>query len=124
MHDVAQPVPPLGQRHDRVAHELARAVVGHVAAPVGRLEVGAHVGRRHQQVRRIGLAPQRVDVGMLEEQQIVAGRARMESALEGEGLPVGDPAQPAGPQRGSHASSASQSRVSMIVRIVCRNLEA
>ena len=48
----------------------------------------------------------------------------MDGALEGQGLPVGNPSEPAGPKSGRHASSASQSRVSMIVRIVWRNFEA
>ena len=34
--------PAAGQREDRVADELAGAVVGHVAAPVGPLELGTH----------------------------------------------------------------------------------
>ena len=50
--------------------------------------------------------------------------APMEGALEGEGLPVGNGAEPTGPQGTGHASSASQSRVSMMVWMWWRNLEA
>ena len=98
-------------------------MVGDVAPPVGRLEIGADGGRRHQQMGRVGVAAEGVDVGVLEEQQVLFVAA-VEGALEGQGLLVGDPAQPAGPQHVGHASSASQSRVSMIVRMVWRNLEA
>jgi hypothetical protein len=49
----------------------------------------------------------------------------VDGALQGQRFPVRDTPEPAGPQRGvRHASSASQSRVSMIVRIVWRNFEA
>jgi hypothetical protein len=57
-------------------------------------------------------------VGVLEQQQVVVGRAGEQAVLEGVRVAVGDPPQPADPQ---HYSSASQSRVSMISRSRSRN---
>jgi hypothetical protein len=124
LHDVAQPVPPLGQRHDGIADELTRAVIRDVAAPVGRFEIGTDIGRRHEQVRRVSLPAERVDVRMLEQQEVIIHGAGVKGALEAQGLPVRDAPEPAGSQNGRHASSASQSRVSMIDWMWRRNLEA
>ena len=74
-----------GQPEDRVSDELAGAVVGHVAAPVDAVEVdaaaGALVGVEHQ-VGLVGATPQRVDAGMLEQQQHVADLAGLATGGE------------------------------------------
>ena len=115
--DVAQPVAPLGERHDRVADELAGAVVGDVAAAVGVHELGADRRRRHEHVRRVGA---RCRACRRAGARAAAGsrrRARSCSArCSAVGLAVRDAPEPAHPQRRErHASSASQSRVSSTV---------
>ena len=63
----------VGSDEDRVADELAGAVVGDVAAAVGLHQLGADLGRRHEQVAQVGPHAERVDVRVLEQQQVVVG---------------------------------------------------
>ena len=72
--DVGRAVAPLRQRDDRVADELAGPVVRDVAAAVGVHELRADARRRHEHVRGIGARAERVDVRVLEQQQVVVGR--------------------------------------------------
>ena len=73
--------------HDRVAHQLAGAVVGQPAAAVGALDVDALAevpGLAHRQVGLVAAAAQRVDRRVLQQQQRVGqlpGLARRPAAL-------------------------------------------
>ena len=89
------PAAPLGRkRHDRVADELARPVVGDVATPVGAHQVGPDVGGWHEDVAHVGPHAQRVDVRVLEQQQVIVGRAGVKGPLQGPRLAVGHLAEP------------------------------
>ena len=71
-------------------------------------------------------------MGVLQQQQVVVGGVGVEAALEGQGVVVGDPAEPADPEgrtggvrrRLTQRISASQSRVSIISLTRCRNAAA
>ena len=78
-------------------------MVGHVAAPVGPLELGADRDGVDQQVGRVGPQAERVHVRVLEQQEVVVGRPVAEAPLEDERVAVADGAQPPHPQR--HTSS-------------------
>ena len=87
-----------GEVEDRIAHELAGAVVGDVPAAVGLGEPDAGGGAPRfvpQHVFGVGGASEGVDGGVLEEKEGVGARARVAGGgdfrLEGEGLLVGDP---------------------------------
>ena len=54
---------------DRIADELAGAVIRDVATSIGAHELGAHVRGRHEHVAHVGAHAERVDVRMLEQQQ-------------------------------------------------------
>ena len=87
------------QVQQRIADELPRTVEGDVAAPVGPFEVGADLTGGRQEV--LGGRPDAecVDGMVLEQQQVVVGALGEDPLLEGEGVPVADPAQPADPER-------------------------
>ena len=117
--------PLAGHGEDRVADELAGPVVGDVAAPVGR----APARRRPtpaatSTLAEVGPDAERVDVRVLEQQQLVVARRSVEQAvLERVRVAVAAPCPATGraavapwrpPRSPAHASSASQSRVSMI----------
>ena len=76
-------------------------MVGHVAAPVAADQLGPDRRRRHQHVGEIGPDPEGVDVGVLEQEQVVVGR-REQRLLQGVGVPVPDPPEPAGAERPVH----------------------
>ena len=97
-HHVALAVAPLGQRDDRVPDELARTVVRDVAAAVGAHEGGAHARRRHEHVLERRLRAERVDVRVLEQQQVVTCRVLVQAPLERVGVGVPDPPEPADDQ--------------------------
>ena len=108
-------------RQDRIADELARPVEGDVSATVGAHQIGTDLGRRRQQVAEVGPHAERVDGRVLEQQQPVVGTietrsrpGREQPLLQRMRVGVGHRAQPAHAQRGGHASSAAQSRVSRI----------
>ena len=65
-----------------------------VAAPIGLHQLGADLGRRHEDVGRVGPDPQREHLGVLEEQQVVVPRRAVQAVLEGQGVAVAHPAQP------------------------------
>ncbi len=115
-------VAPLRERHDRVADQLPRAVVRDVTAAIRAHQLRAHARRRYEHVLGIRARAQRVDVRMLEQQQVVVGRALVQRALQPVALGVGHPTEPAGPQH--HSSSASQSRCSSTSFIAPRNAAA
>ncbi len=92
--DVGHAVAPPGQRDDRIADELTRAVVRDVTATVGPHELGPHRCRWHQDVLEVRLAPERVHVRVLEEEQVILGRAGVQRALECVGFDVRDAAEP------------------------------
>ena len=79
-----------------------------------------------------GPDPERVDVGVLEEKEVVLTAAVEQRVLEGERLPVTDASEGANPQRSGRArdgrhrvySSASQSRVSMTLATSRTNEDA
>ena len=87
-----------GHRQDRVADELARSVIGDIAAPVAGYQLGADRGRVHEDV--LGPRPhaEGVDVGMLQEEQPVIQPRGPQAALEGQAVLVAHPTQPARPQ--------------------------
>jgi hypothetical protein len=114
--------PPPRHREDRVADQLAGPVVGDVAAPVGPDEVRPHGRGLDQHVGGVGPHPERVDVRVLEQEQVVVGPGP-QARLEGERVGVGDPPQPADPQPGQ-AISAAQSRVSRISLTLARKAAA
>jgi hypothetical protein len=96
-------------------------VVGDVAAAVDVEQLGADGRGIHEHVRRVGLRPERVDVRVLEQQQVLVFGALVQRALQHVGLAVRDPPEPTRLQVAGHASSASQSRVSSTSRIALRN---
>ena len=116
---------------NRVAHQLAGAVIGDVATPVDLMDLGADGGgefRGDEDIGAVAEPPHGVGVGMLEQQQVVVrGTARNPALVKGPlqvpGLLVGQPAEPAGPELG-HASSCSQSQVSRFSLIRLRNITA
>ncbi len=83
--------------HHRVDDQLARPVVGDVAAAVGPHQLGADRRRCRQHVGRVGPHAQGVDVGVLEDEQIVVVRPLGQRSLDRPRLGVGDPSQPADP---------------------------
>ena len=126
--DVARALAPLRQRDDRVADELTRAVVRDVAAAVGVHEIGADRRRRHEHVRRVGACAERVDVGVLEQEQVVITGSLVERPLECVGIRVRDAAEPSCPERHprgrGQSSSDAQSWCSIRSRIAPRNAAA
>ena len=108
----------VGQVEQRVPDQLAGAVVGHVAAAVAVHELGADRGGVDEHVLGLGPPAEGEHVRVLEQQQVVVGAVGEQAVLEGVGVPVGNAAQPADPER---HSSAVQSRVSMISRSRSRN---
>ena len=98
----------VGQAENRVADQLAGAVVGDVPAPVDVEPLRPQLRQArlgNQQVGAVPVAPHRIHVGMLHQQQIVgAGAAPQpplpEGLLQIPGLPVGHPPQPADAQQG------------------------
>ncbi len=91
----------VGNRNDRIEHQLAGAVVSDVAAAVGLFEGGAHGSRIDQNVRPIGVDPQREDVGMLEDEQILVVGVLRQRMLQDVRLVIGNRPQGANPQHGS-----------------------
>ncbi len=96
-----QEKPAVGETQDRVGHQLARPVVGHLAATLDAQHLDAPspelVGGR-EDMRLVGLPAEREDGWMLEQQQLVAdppvGARGRESLLEVPRVAVGHPAQP------------------------------
>ena len=91
----------LAERDDRVGDELARAVVGHLAAALDADDLDAargEVGRVGPDMRGVRRPTEGQDRGVLEEEQPVADPTVRtlghESLLEGERLAVLDPPQP------------------------------
>ena len=126
---VGHPAAPLaGDGEDRVADELARPVVGDLAAPVGLHHLGPEGLNVGQQVAPAAPAAQGHHVGVLQQQQMVVAGAAVQPPLQGQGVAVGDPPQPADAQGrvrpGGQRTSASQSRVSMISLTRCRKAAA
>ncbi len=126
--DVAHAVAPLGQRDDRVSDELTRTVVRDVAATVGVDEIGTDRLRRHEHVRRVGSRAERVDVRVLEQEQVVVVGSLVERSLECVGIRVRDAPEPSGPERHprgrGQSSSDAQSWCSSRSRIAARNAAA
>ena len=92
---------PTAQADDRVGHQLARAVVGHLAAPFDADDVDpARCERlgRGEDMRRIRGAAEREHGRVLEQQQLVAdpvvGARSGQPLLQRPGPFVGDPAEP------------------------------
>jgi len=107
--------------------QLPQAVVGDITTAIGPHQRRADVGRVDEDVVRRGPDAERVDGRVLQQQQVLVVAVIEEPALQGEGLVVGDPAQPADAQRSGQRggqSSASQSRVSSTVLIRSRKLAA
>ena len=92
------PAPLARQMQQRVADELARAVEGDIAAPVGPLEVRSHLLWWSEQVLHRGPDAQGVHRVVLEEQQVVVGPVGVDGSLESQGVPVAHPAEPSDPE--------------------------
>ena len=102
----------VGDGHDRVRHELARAVVGDVPTPVGPLEHGADLRRVDEDVALVRVRPKRVGVRVLQEEQVVVRGLDGEGVLQCRGLVVRDRSEgPNAQHRAGPQSSAAQSRL-------------
>src|SRR5262249_10201074 len=99
-----------------------RTVVRDVTAAVGDDKLRAHPLGRDQHVVAVGGGAERVDVRVLEVQQVVVGGAVVQRALQAVGFPVGDPTQPTHAEHQS--SSSSQLCCSNASRIPRRNADA
>jgi hypothetical protein len=97
--DITLPRAPLSERHDRVAHELAGAVIRDVAAPIRLDEIGTDRSGVAQHVLQLRARPQRVDVRMLEQQQVVVVGVAVQRALQRLGFAIRNRAQPARAQQ-------------------------
>jgi hypothetical protein len=91
------------ERHgdDRVADELARAVVGDVAAAVGSLVLGTVHARLCEKVLGTGPHPKRVDVAVLEQEQVLRVAVPEERVLHRECVAIADATKPADVKRTS-----------------------
>ena len=101
---------PAGDREDRVADQLSRPVVGDVAASVGPDELGAHLSRRAEQVPEVAAHAERVDVRVLEQEQVVVDTLGEQPPLERVGVAVADPPQPADVQRPAGGGARARAR--------------
>ena len=112
----------VGHRHHWVRHELAGAVIGDVATPVGPLQHGTDGGRVDQHMRLVRVRADGEHVRVLQDQQVVVAVTARQRVLEVERFVVRDRPQAtdaqhqAGPQ-----SSAAQSRVPRSSAIRARN---
>ena len=100
-----------GDVHHRVRHELARAVIRDVAAPVGLHQLGTHGDRIDQHVGTIGVRPQREHVGVLEHEEVVVTAPVVHGTLDSQRFDVRDPSEPPHPEHVTirAQSSAAQS---------------
>ncbi len=96
-HDLLQPVHVrrsrrrvVGYGHDRVGDQLARPVVGDVAAAVGPREHGPDAGGFDQDMAHVGVRAEGVGGRVLQHQQVVVVRLTRQGVLEHVGLVVGD----------------------------------
>ena len=139
MADHVESVGKARDRNDRVPDELAGSVVGDVAAAVDVVHSAPKSPRRSsasQQVGAVTVATHGVDVGVLDQQQVVVGRVRpvvrpsQKARCRSHASSYGEPSQPASPEPlarravGAHDSSCSQSQVSRFCLIRCRNSTA
>ena len=83
----------------RITDELTGSVVGHISAAVGHHELRAHLRGIDQHVASIGAGTQRVDVRMLEQQQMIGRRPREQAVLQRQRVVVVDRPEPARVQR-------------------------
>ena len=93
-HEGAYEDPAVVQLHDRVGHELPGAVVGHLTAALDADDLDAaarELGRRGEDVARVGLPPEGQDGRMLDEQEPVADLASRPRVRE---LPLERPDRP------------------------------
>jgi hypothetical protein len=97
-------------------------VVGDVAAAVGLHQFRSDVAGRDEDVVERRPHPERVDVRVLEQEEVVGGPAP-ERVLERVRVAVADAAEPADAERHCY-SSCSQSRVSMISLMRAMNADA
>ena len=90
---------PSADVEDRVADQLAGAVVGDVAAPVGVHELGADGLGVDEDVLGLGPHAERVHVRVLEQEQVLARvRALDKRLLQHVRVPVADAPEPADAQ--------------------------
>ena len=85
---------------DGIGDQLPRTVVGDVTPAVGTEHGRPDRCRVVKDVRRVGTHPERVDARVLEQQQVVVGRATCQGVLEVERLGVGDQSEAADAQHG------------------------
>ncbi|HBX76880.1 MAG TPA: hypothetical protein DEG43_04480, partial [Acidimicrobiaceae bacterium] len=71
------------------------AVIGDVAASIGRNQLRPDSGRVDEHVFWVSAAPQRVDVAVFTEEQVWLGSEMEQSALQPERFVVSNRAQPA-----------------------------
>ena len=92
--DIALPRPPLGERHDRVAHQLPGPVIRDIAAPIGDDELGTHRRRLAQDVLPLRARTERVHVRVLLQQQVLVFGVLVHRALQRLGVAVRDEPEP------------------------------
>ncbi len=114
----------VGHGDDRVRHELAGTVVGHVAAAVGALERRADRRGVDEDVPVVGVRAERVDVRVLQQEEVVVRGLAGQRVLQRGGLVVRDrPEGPDAQHRPAPQSSAAQSRVPRSSATFARNSE-
>ena len=114
----------VGHVHDRIGDQLPRPVVGDVPAAVGALEHGADQHRVDEDMALVGVRPERVGVGVLQEEQIVVGGLGGQGMLQRERLVVRHrPEHPDAQHRSAPQSSAPQSRLLSRSETRARNKE-
>ncbi len=97
-------------------------IIGLIGIAVGAHELGTDAGGIDEHVRRVGPHAERVDVRVLEQEQVVVVAASPQGVLEGERVSVAHATEPADPQ---HAySSWAQSLVSRISLSRATNADA
>ena len=115
--------PPLlpGHGENRIADQLTRPVIGSRTPPVavhhGRAQcLHIHIG---EHVIVATAAAQGHHMRMLQQQQMVLRRMRVQATLQSQGVFIGDPTEPADPQSG-HGAGWKYSRCGLGVQRIFR----
>ena len=117
---------------DRIADQLSRSVVGHLAAAVGLHHRASQRLYVDEQVFAPAAAAESHHMGVFQQQEVVIEAVSVETSLQRQSIEVLDAAEPADPQHGpvdglrrwAQRISASQSRVPMMPLTRCRKAAA